>query len=172
MGIRRNVFIGKFYFKLKLFYFNFEKYFHREFFLFFKKIGIIMIVSFANTGSGETLYLNNGFFILILTSFHFWIQIQWEPFITKELNSLDLQSSLIVILTIFGALFCSVCQDLTLQNILMDLIILINVYFLGLFLKAYLQIKLTFAKNSKLINFFNKYFAEKFWKKGPLFILI
>jgi len=131
----------------------------------FKKIAIIAIISFANLGSGQTLYQNSGFFILILTCLCFWVQMQWNPFITEELNSLELKASIIMIMTIFGGLFSSVCEDSTLQTILMVLIILLNVYFIALFFKIYLQIQLSFAKNSKLLLFLSKAVA-KFWSEG------
>ena len=106
---------------------------------------------------------------MILTSFCFWIQIKRKPFITEELNSLDLKASMIVIMTIFAGLFSSICDNLTLQTTLMIIIIIINVYFLALFFKAYFQIKLTFAKDSKMIRFINKNFVERFWREGTFF---
>ena len=106
---------------------------NREFLLFSKKILIIVIITFGDVGFGETLYQNNGFFILILTVFGLWMQINWQPYITDELNSLELKASIIVSITIFGGLFSSVCNDLILQTILMIIIILLNIYFLCLF---------------------------------------
>jgi len=132
----------------------------------FKKIGII--VAFANVGSGQTLYQNNGFFILIFTCLCFWIQMNWKPFITEELNSLDLKASVIMIMTIFGGLFSSVCGDQTLETILMAVIILINAYFLLFFVMIYFQIHLLLAKESKVITFL-KNTIEKFWSQGIIF---
>jgi len=141
---------------------------NREFFILFKKIAIILILSFVNIGSGDILYLNNGFLILILTGFCFWIQMKWQPFITKELNSLDSKASMIVIFTIFGGLFSTISEDPTLQTALMIIIIIINLYFLALFFKVYFQIRLTFAKETKILHFFNKSIVEKLWPKGKL----
>ena len=151
-------------------YIFFLQYFYfcdniREFFFLLKKIAIILIIAFANVGYGQILYQNNGFFILILTCLCFWIQVKRKPFITDELNSLDLKGSVVMIITIFGGLFSSICEDLTLQTILMVIVILINVYFLALFLKTYLQIKLTFVKDSKFRLF--KLFGN-YWTKGIL----
>jgi len=122
-------------------------------------------------GTGQILYQNNGFFILILICFCFWIQMKWEPFITKELNTLDLRASMITILTKNGGLFSSICDDSTLQTFLMILIILFNVYFLALFLKTYIQAYLTFAKDSKFMLLFKKK-VQKYWSGGNFFLKI
>ena len=123
-------------------------------------------MAFGNVGSGQTLYQNNGFFILILTCLCVWIQSKRKPFITYELNILDLKASMIMVLTIFGALFSSICEDSTLQSILMVIVIFINAYFLVLFFIAYLKIQLAFVKDSKfkLTLLFKKTF-EKYWGK-------
>ena len=115
---------------------------------------IILIIDFVNVGSGQILYQNNGFFILILTCLCFWIQVKRKPFITDELNSLDLKGSVVMIITIFGGLFSSICDNSTLQTILMVVIILINVYFLVLFSKIYFQIQLllAFGNDSKIFQ--------------------
>ena len=149
------------------FWLNLMIFENREFFFLFKKIAIIIIIAFGNVGSGQTLYQNNGFFILILICFCFRIQMKWKPFITQELNSLDLRASMIMIITIFGGLFSSVCEDSTLQTILMVVIILINVYFLVLFSKIYFQIQLllAFGNDSKIFLYLKKQ-AEKYWSHG------
>ena len=132
---------------------------------------IIAIITFGNAGFGETLYQNNGFFILILTFFGLWMQINWHPYITDELNSLELNASMIVSITIFGGLFSSICHDLTLQTILMIIIILLNIYFLCLFFKHYIQAQMNFAKDSTLMSkMSNSGFVAKLWKEGLYFI--
>ena len=137
----------------------------------FKKIAIILIISFGSVGTGEILFQNNSFFILILICFCFWIQMKWKPFITKELNSLDLRASMIMILTIFGGLFAMICDDSNLQTILMILIILFNVYFLALFFKTYIQTYLSFAKDSKLLLSFQRK-VQKYWSGGSFYFKI
>ena len=132
-----------------------------------KKISIILIIAFANVVTGQILYQNNGFFILILICSSFWIEKNLKPFLTDELNSLDLKASIVMILTIFGGLFSSICDDSTLQTILMMIVIIINVYFLVLFVKVYIQIKLIFPKKSKLYVFVTNLF-ERFWREGTL----
>jgi len=95
--------------------------------------------------------------------------MKWKPFITEELNTLDLKASLITIITIFGGLFSSVCGDSSLQQFLMVLMIMLNSYFLALFVKMFIQIKLSFAEKSKLARWISK-IIEKIWKKGLFFI--
>jgi len=90
--------------------------------------------------------------------------MKWKPFITEELNTLDLKASMIMIITIFGGLFSAVCEDSSLQTILMVLLILFNVYFMALFVKIYIQIKFSFAKNTKFSLYFEK--IEKYWTSG------
>ena len=133
-----------------------------------KKIGLIAIISFANVGTGKILYQNNGFFILILTCLCFWIQMKCEPFLTEELNTLDLKASLIMIITIFGGLFSSICENYRIQIFLMAVIMLINVYFFISFLKTYILIKICFAKDSKFIIFLKTNLFEKYWNEGFL----
>ena len=137
----------------------------------FKKIAIIIIIAFANVGTGKNLYQNNGFFILILNCFCFWIQMTVEPFISDDLNNLDLKASFITIITIFLGLFSSVCENYTLQKILMVIVILVNVYFVALFAKMFITVKFYFAKESKLVNSF-KALAEKIFTKGTSLILL
>jgi hypothetical protein len=96
--------------------------------------------------------------------------MKWKPFITEELNNLDLKASLITIMTIYGGLFSSVCGISTLQQILMALIIMLNSYFLALFVKKFIQIKLSFAEKSKFTRLVSN-IIEKFWKKGQFFFL-
>jgi len=166
MDIPQRVFIGR----LFIFYL-FKQYNYRDFFYLFKKIVIIIIISFGNVGSGDILYQNNGFFILIFTCFCYWIQIRWKPFITEELNSLDLKASMITIITIFAGLFSLVCENSTLQTILMVVVLVLNVYFMLLFFKTYFQIHLSFAKDSKLFRFINK-LVEKIWSGGLLIFFL
>lgn len=141
----------------------------REFFFLFKKIAIIIIISFANVGSGQTLYQNNGFFILIFICFCFWIKMNQKPFINEKLNSFDLQASIVMILTIFSGLFSSVCENSALQIILMILTIIMNINFLLIFIKNYFQIKLFFTGDTKIKTIlFLKSKFEQYWSKGIL----
>lgn len=154
----------------KLLFFKNFVIFHREFLFFLKKIAIILIISFVNVGEGATLQQNHGFFILILAAVYLWAQIKWHPFVTDELNSLDLKASVMMIITIFGGLFSSVCDNYKLQKMLMIFIIFLNIYFILIFCLQYFQIQMSFAKDNKVKVFIQSKIVEKFWKNGTFLL--
>ena len=119
-----------------------------------KRIALILIISFAQVGTGQTLFQNNGFFILILNFICLYFQLNWKPFITDDLNSLDLKASIIMSIIIFCGLFSSICNDPNLEMFLLVFVLVVNCYFLILFLKKYiiLQIALSTSKISKSIE--------------------
>ena len=135
-----------------------------------KKIIIILIISFIHVGSGDIIYQNNAFLILICNCG--WLFVQWKskPFITDELNALDLKASFIIIATLFAGLFSSLCQNVVLQIILMAFIIIINSFFLLLFLRDYLFLQLSMSSNIKV--HFIETLIKKFWKIGDCFFFI
>ena len=115
---------------------------------------MILIISFGQVGSGQVLYQNNGFFILILNCICLYFQNKNKPFISNHLNSLDLKASLIMTITIFCGVFSSACDDPSLQTFLMVFTLLINCYFLTLFVKNYFIWKLSFPDNSIITKMF------------------
>ena len=115
---------------------------------------MILILSFGQVGSGQVLYQNNGFFILILNVICLYMQIQWKPFITNYLNSLDLKASFIMTITIFCGVFSSACENDSLQTFLLFFILVLNCYFLIFFLRTYFILKMSFSDNSKLSKIF------------------
>ncbi len=132
---------------------------------------MIIIISFVRIGPDEVVNQNNAFFILILCIICFWFQIQHSPFITSELNNLDFQATGIMIITVFAGLFSSISQTEKLQLILLVIILVLNIYFMLIFLRNFFLAK-TFAtnKNNKVLVFFKSLF-EKYLPKGFLILL-
>jgi len=160
----------KFYWYLHYFIILILNLFFREFIFFLKKIVIIFIIVFVNVGTGETIYQNNGFFILILNIIFLWIEMKFEPFITKELNSLEYKATFTMAITIFGALFSSFNQQSILEIFIIFFLFGFNIYFIIIFGISYLEISLTFGlSNSKIFNWLES-FLGKFRRNG-IFIL-
>ena len=135
----------------------------REFLILSKKILIILIISFVQIGDGSISYQNNGFLILILNSIFLVLELKFKPFATPELNSLNLLSSLMMIITIFGGLFSSINQEsVIVPLIIMALLMVLNIYFILLFFRNYIQIQLCFkTKTNKLTEILGR-----FWLSG------
>ena len=147
---------------------NIYFWFLREFIFLMKKILIILTISLVKIGDPPLSYQNNAFFILILNSLFFGIELKLKPFGISQLNSLNLISNLVTIATIFGGLFSSINQQTSLSFTLMIVIIGLNIYFLLVFLKSFIMINLTFIEK---INFFSKILNKiykKFWPSGEI----
>lgn len=130
---------------------------------------LTFIISFLKSGSGETSSQNNAFLCLIIFLLSFWAQMKFKPFITDELNNLNLYSNFVMILTILLGLFTSLCQNDFLETILLVSLILLNIHFIYIFLKNYFQLKMVAGSNSKVFGFLNKH-LEKVWTKGIIFL--
>ena len=137
----------------------------REFLFLLKKILIILIISFVQIGDGSIYYQNNGFLILILNSIFLGLELKIKPFATHELNSLNWISNLMMIITIFGGLFSSINQEsVIVPLIIMVLLMCLNIYFILLFFRNYIQIQLCFQKKTnKLTEIFGR-----FWFSGKI----
>jgi len=135
----------------------------REFLFLLKKILIILIISFVQIGDGSIYYQNNGFLILVLNSIFLGLELKIKPFATHELNSLNWISNLMMIITIFGGLFSSINQQsVIVPLIIMVLLMVLNIYFILLFFRNYIQIQLCFhKKTNKLGEIFGR-----FWLLG------
>ena len=138
----------------------------REFVFLFRKILTILIISLVKIGEAPVYYQNNAFFILILNSIFFSLELRLKPFGIIELNKLNSTSNLIMMITIFGGLISSINQQSNLSFIMMILIMCFNSYFMLLFLKYFIQIKLSFTKNFKSLFYFLNKFSNKFWSSG------
>ena len=139
--------------------------FFREFLFLMRKIIIILIISFLKIGSPDTVTQNNAVFCMIICIFFYWVQIKYKPFVSKELNNLNSNGTLLMILTIFIGLFTSFSKDFTIQIILLIILFLCNFWFILKILKSYFILKLETSESSKFIDFF-KHIAYKFWEKG------
>ena len=151
----------------KWYYYRNYYLFFREFIFLLRKFFLIIIISFGNVGSGEVIAQNNAYFCVILCAFSFWLQVKDEPFITKELNDLNFDSSLTMILTIFLGIFSSSCENLLLQTILLISMMLLNIYFFFKIMKAIIILKVSLGKQEKTSQFVSKAIS-KLWSKGMI----
>ena len=92
------------------------------------------------------------------------LELKFKPFATPELNSLSWISNLMMIITIFGGLFSSINQEsVIVPLIIMVLLMVLNIYFILLFFRNYIQIKICFKnKTNKLTEIFGRFW---FWGK-------
>ena len=121
-------------------------------------------------GEAPTSYQNNAFFVLIINSLFFAMEMRFKPYATPELNYLNFLSNLFIIVTILGGIFSSINQQNNFPLVIMAVIICLNSYFLFSFVKGFIQIKLSFNKK---MNFLSKTFGN-FWISGQktCFILL
>ena len=113
-------------------------------------------------GDAPISYQNNSFFVLLLISLFFGLELRFKPYGIPELNSLNFVANLVMMITIFGGLISSINQQTNLSFILMIVIMGLNFYFILLFLKCFIQIKMHFGQN---FYFLNKLF-DKLWASG------
>jgi len=99
-------------------------------------------------------------------------EMKFQPFITKELNSLEYKATSIMIITIYGALFSSSNQQSILEILIMIFIFGFNIYFILLFGLSYLEIYLTFPSNSKFFNLLQRIFGKMRGNRIFYFFLI
>ena len=137
----------------------------REFFFTFQKILLIVIISFIDFGNNDLRAINNAFLCFIICSIFFAAQIYDRPFSYEELNSLNFKANIIMLITIFFGIFSSICEDSTLQTLLMSIVVSINLIFFLVFGKTYLCIMYVNSKNSFLSKRFG-FLLEKFFRKG------
>ena len=142
--------------------------FVREFLFLLQKIILIALISFGNFGSGEIKVQNNAFLCFIVCSISVVAQIHDKPFLTKELNSLNLKANIVMMITIFMGLFSSVCGDPFIQTVLMIAVVLFNGFFLLIFFQNYLVINFATAKNSRYLELIYKYIRICFEKGKKL----
>ena len=138
-----------------------------------QKILLTLIIAFIKTGdagTGNVISQNNAFLCLTLCFISFWAQLKLQPFVTIELNQLNLKSNFLMIITIFFGLFASICNDFKLELIILIVIFGLNLYFLLFFIKSYIQIKLVVQQNSKFYNAIKKGIG-RIWNKGKLISL-
>ena len=133
----------------------------------------ILIISLLKVGDAPISYQNNAFFILILNSILFGVELRLKPFGIPQLNDLNLISNLMMMITIFGGLFSSINQQTNLSLLIMIVILFLNIYFILVFLKCFIQIKLSFFEkiNKCFVRFFRGVF-NKFWHSGLKHIFI
>ena len=121
-------------------------------------------------GDAPISYQNNAFLILILNSLFLPLEYKLQPFAISQLNTLSFLANLVTIITIFGGLFSSINQQTNLSLIIMIALLCLNIYFILVFLKHFIQIKLSFKeKFNNYLNFLNK-FSNKFWASGTIFL--
>ena len=117
-------------------------------------------------GNPPISYQNNAFFIVIINSLLFGVELKLKPFGIPQLNSLNFIANFITIITIFGGLFSSINQQTILSLILMIIIMCMNIYFMLLFLKCFIQIRLSFIEKQNILTKWLNKFYTKFWPSG------
>ena len=127
---------------------------------------LVCIISFVKFGPNEAITQNNAFLCLIICSILGYFQMKYKPFITKELNDLNKKSSLIIILSIYLALFMSFCQDLNLEIALLVLLLAGNSLFNLITMMNYLKLKIVLSKKSKFFSFLKNFVKKIFLKKN------
>ena len=136
-----------------------------------KKILIILMISTVEVGNPPISYQNNAFFIVIINALLFGVELKLKPFGIPQLNSLNFIANLVTIITIFGGLFSSINQQTNLSLIILIVMICLNIYFMLLFLKYFIQIRLSFiGKQNFLTKALNKIYT-KFWPSGLHFLI-
>ena len=126
---------------------------------------LIVIITFLKIGTGDAIAQNNAFFCILLLVGLFWLQIQYKPFLTEDLNQFNDLTAIIMILTIFLGVFSTVSKDLQLQTIILTMIIFINTYFLLVSIKKIFILKISMDDSSTMIKYIRKN-AESIWRKG------
>ena len=158
----------------KTFYWYIYFYFYliitlfREFLFLLQKIILILIISLVKIGSDEVHSQNNGFLCLVLCTLSCYAQIKDQPFITDELNDLNFKANFVMILTIFVGLFSSICRDYNLEIFLMIVLVFFNCFFISVFVKNYLAIKIITSKNTNKFYKALEHIFNKNWKNGKL----
>ena len=133
---------------------------------------LIVIISFADIGDGDLRILNKAFLCFIVCSIFFAAQISDQPFMSKELNSLNFKANLMVMITLFFGIFSSVCQNFDLQTLLMTIVVFVNLFFFLSFAKHYICIRYVSNAESpkknvvleKLGSRVNKFFRKGIFK--------
>lgn len=122
---------------------------------------MIFTIAFANIGDEEEVYPTNKVIICILICLlSFFCQLKSKPFITLDLNNLNLLSNVIMILTLLFALFSAICENSQMKFIFLIALLCFNCYFLLIIVKSCLIVKLVIAKNSNILNHYEKYFGN------------
>ena len=133
---------------------------------------LIVIISFADIGDGDLKILNKAFLCFIVCSLFFAAQIRDQPFISKELNSLNFTANLMVMITLFFGIFSSVCQNFELQTLLMTIVVFVNLFFFLSFAKQYICIQYVSntesPKKNAVLGKLGSH-VNKFFRKGRCF---
>ena len=115
----------------------------------FRKFSTILIFALVKVGDPTFSYQNNAFFILILNTLLLVLELKLTPFGIPQLNSLNFVANSVVIITLFGGLISSFNQHTNLSIFLMVVIMFLNIYFILLFLRCFILIKLSFSEKIK-----------------------
>ena len=128
----------------------------------------MIVISFAKIGPPEKNGENNAFFCIIICLIFLYAQIRQKPFISEELNELNIKTSSILILTIFLGFYASFCDEPVAEMILILILLLFNCWINIHIIKNYIQMKIAFTKKSKFFLCV-QWFFHKYWIKGKHF---
>lgn len=117
--------------------------------LFYRKVFIIFIIRYYHWKKEIKLLT-----LLFVFFMSLWIEAKQNPFLTYDLNSFGFKASLILLGTLFGGFFFYESKNQAMEIFLLIAIFCINVYFLFVWAKKILTLKIHFFANRK------KYFSR------------
>ena len=120
-----------------------------------------MIISLLPIYNRQYASIFKVFLIFIVHSLFFGIENKLNPFGIPQLNTLNYITNLLTLMTIFGGLFLKVFSVLgnPFSFYITIVIICLNIYFMWVFLKFFIQMRLSFGdKISKMFSCLNKYY--------------
>lgn len=117
---------------------------------------MIFIISFVKIGPSNVVDSNNAFLCFIVLSLSFWGQLKSKPFLTESMNSLNFKATILMMVSIFFGLFCTLSQDTNIQIICFTVLVIANVYFFSIFIKEYLLLKIVLLDEKSFIIVFLK----------------
>lgn len=122
-----------------------------------QKIAMIFIISFVKIGPVEVHNSNSAFLCFIILSLSFWGQLKTKPFLTDDFNDFNLRATVLMMVSLFFGLFCTLSQDQTIQYISFIVLLAANIIFFANFIKAYMIIQIsTLDEKSALHSYINK----------------
>ena len=87
--------------------------------------------------------------ILLILSISLWEQAKENPYITDDLNALDFKATLFSFCTIFTGFFSYEADNSIVEAIVLIFVFLMNIYFIFIWIKKMLILKITFIKSYK-----------------------
>ena len=146
LDIRRRIIIGKLFIK----FLHYFLYLLREFIIFFRKIFPILIIVYLD----QLLTVQKSLFLIIVYLFVILMQFSLNPFLTKQLNFLEINQILTIILSIILGTISHLLDNTESKLFLAIILIILNTQFIVLSIKMIILIKLYNLNNLKISKSF------------------